>query len=67
MTYEIAKLIRSRFEGESGIIYCLTKNECENVANILKKNYQIKCDYYHAELQYSKRKDVQDRWMNDEI
>jgi len=33
----------------------------------LKRNHQVKCDYYHADLPYARRADIQARWMNNEI
>ena len=41
--------------------------ECEKLAEVMSKNYSIRCDYYHAELSYNRRKEVQDRWMKNEI
>lgn len=45
-------MLRTRFRGKSGIIYCISRKECEKLAEVLSKNYSIKCDYYHAELSH---------------
>lgn len=60
-------MLKTRFQGKSGIIYCISRKECEKLAEILKYTYKIKCDYYHAELSYPKRKEIQEKWMRDEI
>ena len=52
---DLSELLNRRFKGKSGIIYCISRKDCENVCEKLKKNYNIKCDFYHAELPYSKR------------
>ena len=52
---DVVTLLRTRFKGKSGIIYCISRKDCEKLSETLKKNYNIKCDYYHAELPYSKR------------
>jgi bloom syndrome protein len=64
---DLVQLLRTRFRNKSGIIYCISRKECEKLSEILRRNYHIKCDFYHAELSYNKRKDIQDRWMRDEI
>lgn len=60
-------MLRTRFKGKCGIIYCISRKDCEKLAEILAKNYHVKCDYYHAELNYNRRKEVQDKWMRNEI
>lgn len=64
---DVVQMLRTRFRGKCGIIYCISRKECEKLSEILKRNYGIKCDYYHADLAYSKRKDIQERWMRNEI
>lgn len=67
MNDDLVQMLRTRFRGKSGIIYCISRKECEKLAETLAKNYHIKCDYYHAELSYNRRKEVQDRWMKNDI
>ena len=58
MNDDLVSLLKNRFKGRSGIIYCISRKECEKLSEVLKRNYQIKCDFYHAELAYNKRKDI---------
>ena len=64
---DISTLIKTRFKNKCGIIYCLTKKECERLAELLKRNYGVKCDFYHAEINYAKRQEIQQKWMDNEI
>ena len=52
---DLTQLLKTRFRGRSGIIYCISRKDCEKLAETLKRNYGIKCDFYHAELPYSRR------------
>jgi bloom syndrome protein len=64
---DIAHILRTRFKNKSGIIYCISRKDCERLSEKLKKNYGIKCDYYHAELEYEKRAEIQAKWMSNKI
>lgn len=63
---EISKLIKSKFTRQSGIIYCMTKKECDSVALGLRKE-SIKAMSYHAGLTDNKRNDVQLKWTSNTI
>ena len=45
---EIANFIQTGFRGKTGIIYCNSKKSCEDVADKLRKDYQIPARHYHA-------------------
>jgi bloom syndrome protein len=64
---DMVDMLKKRFRGKSGIIYCISRKDCEKLAENLKRNHNIKCDYYHAELPYSKRQEIQHNWMENEI
>ena len=64
---DISQLLKTRFKKKCGIIYCISRKDCEKLAEVLKRNYKIKCDFYHAELDYAKRVEIQQKWMSDEI
>lgn len=61
---DIAKLINSKFLRQSGIIYCMTKKECDNAAMILSRK-GIRAVSYHAGLSDKKRNDVQMQWSSN--
>jgi ATP-dependent DNA helicase Q1 len=51
---EIAKLIKERFSNQSGIVYCFSQRETEQVAHDLASR-QIKAGFYHANMDATER------------
>ena len=64
---DMAKIIKKYYNNKTGLIYCNSKSDCENICRILSTNHKINCDYYHAGLSDKKRSEIQENWMNDEI
>ncbi len=62
---EIAAFIDRR-EDQSGIIYCLSRNNCQDVAEALR-NYGINAAYYHAGMSGDARAKVQEDFINDKL
>ncbi|CEO96678.1 hypothetical protein PBRA_005282 [Plasmodiophora brassicae] len=59
---DIVKFISEKgYMGESGIVYCLSKNDCEWVAAELNRR-NVKADFYHAGSDPAQRQSAQDRW-----
>ena len=58
--------IREKFLYQSGIIYCLSRHECEVLCAQLSE-YEVRCDFYHARMSDAARKDVQLKWMRNEV
>ena len=56
--HDLSLMLTTRFKKKSGIIYCISRKDCEKLSESLKRNYKIKCEYYHAELSYKKRQEV---------
>ncbi|KAG7882259.1 hypothetical protein KL906_000825 [Ogataea polymorpha] len=63
---EIAQLINRKYKNMTGIIYCHSKNSCEQTATRLA-DYGIKCDFYHAGMTQDDRQRVQLGWQTNEI
>ena len=55
-----------RYRDKSGIVYCLSRQECEDVARRLRPR-GLRCGYYHAAMEPEERARVQRQWSNDEI
>ena len=61
----IVKFIE-RHPGESGIIYCMSRNGTEKVAELLEEK-GFKVAVYHAGLDYLEREKAQDDFINDRV
>ena len=59
----IADTINTRYPQQSGIIYCLSRNNCEKLAKQLQHDYKIKAEHYHAGMDNQARIAVQKRWQ----
>lgn len=55
-----------RHRGESGIIYCMSRNKTETVAQMLRKN-GIRTAIYHAGLETERRNQAQEDFINDRV
>lgn len=64
LTTEIINLINSKFRGQSGIVYCLSRRECDSVSQDLRQA-GIHAQSYHAGLTDHQRTDVQKRWITE--
>jgi bloom syndrome protein len=63
----IANTIKTLYKGRSGIIYCLSRANCEAIAEKLQKEYGIKAKHYHAGMEAQDKVDVQKRWQAGEF
>jgi bloom syndrome protein len=61
----IADLIKERYTGKSGIIYCLSRKSCEQVAQKLS-DLGLRAHHYHAGMESADRSDVQRKWQKNE-
>ncbi|XP_028795868.1 mediator of RNA polymerase II transcription subunit 34 isoform X2 [Neltuma alba] len=64
---EIAGFIQESYPNEeSGIVYCFSRKECEQVAMELRER-GISADYYHADMDVHAREKVHMRWSNGKL
>lgn len=59
----MANSINTTYRGQCGIIYCLSKKNCEDIAGKLEKLYSIKAHHYHAGMEPEDKKRVQKEWQ----
>lgn len=59
----IASTINTSYRGQSGIIYCLSRKNCEDIAAKLRKEYNIMAHHYHAGMEAEEKKKVQRQWQ----
>ncbi|XP_008210070.1 Bloom syndrome protein homolog [Nasonia vitripennis] len=63
---EVIGLIKAKFKDDCGIVYCLSRNDCDTYAEQMKIN-GIKAMGYHAGLSDKQRSDIQGRWISEQI
>lgn len=63
---EIVNLIMNKYPTDSGIVYCLSVKNTEQVADILNKAKGLTALYYHAQMDNKKRQEHERKWLNDE-
>ena len=63
---EIMNLIKTKFDCKSGIIYCLSRYESDQVTEILNNN-GIKAKPYHAGIDDKTRFKTQENWIVDKF
>ncbi|OAT09794.1 RecQ family helicase MusN [Blastomyces gilchristii SLH14081] len=59
----IAETIKGSYSGKAGIIYCLSRQSCERVAEQLRDTHKIKAVHYHAGLPSNDRISIQRDWQ----
>ena len=57
-TEEIAYYIKSKPK-QTGLIYCISRKDCENLAKNLNDSFEIKAGFYHADLPSEKKNLIQ--------
>ncbi|XP_043223484.1 Bloom syndrome protein homolog [Amphibalanus amphitrite] len=66
VTTQVAEFIRERHPGQTGIVYCLSKKDCDRLAASLRQE-RIKAAAYHADLTDPQRGEVQDQWLAGKV
>ncbi|KAL3471879.1 hypothetical protein BJX99DRAFT_14446 [Aspergillus californicus] len=62
----IAQTITTSYPNKCGIVYCLARITCEQVASSLREKHNIKAEHYHAKLDPEIRSQIQRRWQSGE-
>ncbi|XP_075714546.1 recQ-like DNA helicase BLM [Rhinoderma darwinii] len=65
VAFDCVEWIKKNHPNESGIIYCLSRHECDTMAEILQKEGLVALAY-HAGLNDSNRDYVQHKWINQD-
>jgi superfamily II DNA helicase RecQ len=64
---DIAEWILANHPKATGIIYCFSQRNCEDVAKELHDSYNLRARHYHAGLPDEDRKRTQDAWKDGKI
>jgi superfamily II DNA helicase RecQ len=63
---DICEFIQSRHRNKTGIIYCLGRDKCEQVAKALRDK-GLKAQHYHAKLDPADKERVMRDWQADKV
>ncbi|XP_072758211.1 uncharacterized protein Blm isoform X2 [Anoplolepis gracilipes] len=63
---EVIAMIMTKYRNACGIVYCLSRKDCDDYAAQMKKN-GIKASSYHAGLTDNQRSNCQGKWISDEV
>ena len=63
---ELINLLSTVLKGQVGIIYCLSRADCDKLAQKLKDAH-INAISYHAGLSDAVRKEIQHKWITEEV
>lgn len=61
---DISTFIQTHHRGQTGIIYCLSRNKCEEVAKELREKYALKAKHYHAQMSVDDKQRAQSAWQS---
>ena len=59
----IATTIKSSYSNQSGIVYCLSRQTCETIAEKLRTEHNIKAHHYHAGMDPTEKTMIQKQWQ----
>ncbi|EMD38716.1 hypothetical protein CERSUDRAFT_172197, partial [Gelatoporia subvermispora B] len=61
---KIVEFINSRHPGKTGIIYCRSRADCEQVAGELCDQYHIPAEFFHARLERDTKTQILQDWQS---
>ena len=59
----ISSFIKTYHSGQTGIIYCLARNKCEEVARDLRDQHGLRAKHYHAQMSPQDKERAQVEWQ----
>ncbi|KAG8743709.1 ATP-dependent DNA helicase sgs1 [Ceratobasidium sp. 414] len=66
VTMDIANYIRAHHHKQAGVIYCLSRAKCEEVAMQLREKHGITARHYHAGMTPRDKNETQTAWNSGE-
>lgn len=67
MADNIHSFITTGYRNASGIIYCNSRAQCEELATLLRQKFKIRAKHYHALLDPDDRHRVQQEWQDGTV
>lgn len=63
---EVVERIKDNFKGMAGILYCLSRKECDDISEFFNKQ-GIRAKAYHAGMSDKMRNAVQAEWLCNRV
>jgi bloom syndrome protein len=63
----MGEMIKSKYAGQSGIVYTLSRKSAEGTAHTLYTKHGIEARHYHAQMDTEAKLEVQEKWQKGEI
>jgi bloom syndrome protein len=63
----MGELITTKYPGQTGIVYTLSRKSAEGTANALQTKHGIEARYYHAQMDPDAKIEVQEKWQKGEV
>ena len=60
---DMVGFINTQGEGASGIIYCSSRDKCEDLAKYLREDHHLGAHHYHAGMSKGDRRNIQEGWQ----
>lgn len=64
---DMSTFIKSHHYQECGVIYCLSRNKCEEVAKDLRQKHGLSAEHYHAQMTTPEKTRTQSAWQEGEV
>lgn len=64
---DIVAFVNTQEKGASGIIYCASRDKCEETAKQLRDNHGIRAWHYHAGMPKGDRRKMQEGWQDHQF
>lgn len=63
---DMVGFINTQPKGASGIIYCSSRDKCEDIAKLLREHHGLRAQHYHAGMSKGDRRKHQEGWQEHE-
>ncbi|OBZ75722.1 ATP-dependent DNA helicase hus2/rqh1 [Grifola frondosa] len=60
---DIAEFIQQKYHKETGVIYCSTKAQCEDLAKKLRDTHKLSAQHYHGGMPQAEKASAQEEWQ----
>lgn len=64
---DMVGFINTQPQGASGIIYCSSRDKCEDIAKLLRENHGLRAQHYHAGMTKGDRRKNQEGWQEHDF